>query len=294
LTIEGGKSLTNLSNEKNFLEFQEDIKFLINSEIRLKILGCLYNSGASIKQIEAITDYSYSSILDNINKLEQKEFIYNIDDKFYLYNKTRVKLTNILYFNKSAKFLRENADFLNRSLIDINVDAIKDLSALEGSRLIESTSTDLFKATEIFQRSLMGFKFLKGIFPYFHPRHDDIISYWIDNDCTVELILPDEVSEAVKNFIIDYVPKSPGVKNRFVKLKPNDHNIQFAFTVSDKCLVLALYTKSGQFNQNSVLVSTNPEAITFGLKLFEEYEKLCGPYVSLEDIIYPNGRGDNY
>ena len=286
--------MTNLSNEKNFLEFQEDIKFLINSEIRLKILGCLYNSGASIKQIEAITDYSYSSILDNINKLEQKEFIYNIDDKFYLYNKTRVKLTNILYFNKSAKFLRENADFLNRSLIDINVDAIKDLSALEGSRLIESTSTDLFKATEIFQRSLMGFKFLKGIFPYFHPRHDDIISYWIDNDCTVELILPDEVSEAVKNFIIDYVPKSPGVKNRFVKLKPNDHNIQFAFTVSDKCLVLALYTKSGQFNQNSVLVSTNPEAITFGLKLFEEYEKLCGPYVSLEDIIYPNGRGDNY
>ncbi len=286
--------MTNLSNEKNFLEFQEDIKFLINSEIRLKILGCLYNSGASIKQIEAITDYSYSSILDNINKLEQKEFIYSIDDKFYLYNKTRVKLTNILYFNKSAKFLRENADFLNRSLIDIDVDTIKDLSALDGSRLIESTSTDLFKATEIFQRSLMGFKFLKGIFPYFHPRHDDIISYWIDNDCTVELILPDEVSEAVKNFIIDYVPKSPGVKNRFVKLKPNDHNIQFAFTVSDKCLVLALYTKSGQFNQNSVLVSTNPEAITFGLKLFEEYEKLCGPYVSLEDIIYPNGRGDNY
>ena len=286
--------MTNLSDEENFLKFQEDIKFLINSEIRLKILGCLYNSGASIKQIEAITDYSYSSILDNINKLEQKEFIYNIDDKFYLYNKTRVKLTNILYFNKSAKFLRENADFLNRSLIDINVDTIKDLSALEGSRLIESTSTDLFKATEIFQRSLMGFKFLKGIFPYFHPRHDDIISYWIDNDCTVELILPDEVSEAVKNFIIDYVPKSPGVKNRFVKLKPNDHNIQFAFTVSDKCLVLALYTKSGQFNQNSVLVSTNPEAITFGLKLFEEYEKLCGPYVSLEDIIYPNGRGDNY
>ena len=212
--------MTNLSNEENFLKFQEDIKFLINSEIRLKILGCLYNSSASIKQIEAKTDYSYSSILDNINKLEQKEFIYNIDDKFYLYNKTRVKLTNILYFNKSAKFLRENADFLNRSLLDINVDSIKDLSALDGSRLIESTSTDLFKATEIFQRSLMGFKFLKGIFPYFHPRHDDIISYWIDNDCTVELILPDEVSEAVKNFIIDYVPKSPGIKNRFVKLKP--------------------------------------------------------------------------
>ncbi|ADC47297.1 transcriptional regulator [Methanobrevibacter ruminantium M1] len=286
--------MTNRFEEENFLELQEDIKFLINSEIRLKILGCLYNSSASIKQIEAITNYSYSSILDNINKLEQKKFIYSIEDKFYLYNKTRLKLNSILYFNKSATFLRENSDFLNQSLIDINSEAIKDLSALEGSRLIESNNIDLFKSTEIFQRSLMGFKFLKGIFPYFHPRHDDIISYWIDNDCTVELILPDEVSEAVKNFIIDYVPKSPGIKNRFVKLKPNDHNIQLAFTVSDKCFVLALYTKSGQFNQNAVLVSTNPEAITFGLKLFEEYEELCGDYVSLENLIYPNGREDDY
>ena len=171
---------------------------------------------------------------------------------------------------------------------------MKDLSSLEGSKVIESNNVDLFKATETFQRSLMGFKFLKGIFPYFHPNHEDIISYWVDNNCTVELILPDEVSEAVKNFIIDYVPKSPGIKNKFVKLKPNDQNIEFAFTVSDKCFVAAFYTKNHQFNQNSVLVSTNEEAITFGLKLFEEYEGLCVDYVSLEDIIYPNGRGDKY
>ena len=80
--------MPNEFDEEKFLGHQEDIKFLINSEIRLKILGCLYNSSASIKQIEAITNYSYSSILDNINKLEQKKFIYSIEDKFYLYNKT--------------------------------------------------------------------------------------------------------------------------------------------------------------------------------------------------------------
>ena len=139
--------MSNLYEEKNFLEFQDDIKFLINSEIRLKILGCLYNSDASIKQIEEETNYSYSFILDNVNKLEQKKFIYNIEDKFYLYNKTRLKLTNILYFNKSAKFLREKSDFLNHSLLDIHIDAIKDLFALEGSKVIESNNVDLFKAT---------------------------------------------------------------------------------------------------------------------------------------------------
>ena len=32
-------NLSDLYYEENLLEFQEDIKFLINSEIRLKILG---------------------------------------------------------------------------------------------------------------------------------------------------------------------------------------------------------------------------------------------------------------
>ena len=45
-------NLSNLYTDENLINFQEDIKFLINSEIRLKILGCLYNSAASIKQIE--------------------------------------------------------------------------------------------------------------------------------------------------------------------------------------------------------------------------------------------------
>lgn len=278
-------------NEEDFSNFQEEIKFLINSEIRLKILGCLYNSPASIKQIEEKTNYSYSSILDNINKLEQRKFIYNINDKFYLYNKIKLKIVHMLNFNKSARMLRENTIFLNDSLLDIHVDTIKDISALEGAKLVESNNIDLFKATETFQRSLMGFKFLKGIFPYFHPRHDDIISYWIDNECTVELILPDEVTEAVKNFIREYVPKSPEIKNKYVRVIPNDLNIQFAFTVSDKCLVLAFYHKSGEFNQNAVIASTSQEAIVWGLKLFDEYQSMCGDYVSLEDIIYPNGRG---
>ena len=278
-------------NEEDFSNFQEEIKFLINSEIRLKILGCLYNSPASIKQIEEKTNYSYSSILDNINKLEQRKFIYNINDKFYLYNKIKLKIVHMLNFNKSARMLRENTIFLNDSLLDIHVDTIKDISALEGAKLVESNNIDLFKATETFQRSLMGFKFLKGIFPYFHPRHDDIISYWIDNECTVELILPDEVTEAVKNFIREYVPKSPEIKNKYVRVIPNDLNIQFAFTVSDKCLVLAFYHKSGEFNQNAVIASTSQEAIAWGLKLFDEYQSMCGDYVSLEDIIYPNGKG---
>ena len=277
--------------EQDFNHYHDEIKFLTKSEIRLKILGCLYNSSASIKEIEEKTNYGYSSILDNINKLEQRGVIYSINDKFYLYNKTKIKIINMLNFSKSMVFLRENSSFLNDSLLDINIDTIKDLSALEDAKLVKSNNVDLFKIINVFKSSLTGFKFLRGIFPFFHPKHEDIISYWIDNPCTVELILPDEVTEAVKDFIKRSVPKSKEVKNEYVRVIPNDINVQFAFTVSDKCLVLAFYHKSGGFNQSAVITSTSKEAITWGLKLYDEYKELCGDYISLEDLIYPKDKG---
>ena len=277
-------------NKEYLNDFQEEIKFLINSEIRLKIIVCLYNSAASIKQIEDKTSYSYSSILDNINKLEQRKFIYNIDDKFYLYNRTKLKIIHMLNFNKSANFLRENVEYLNDSLLDINIESTNDLSALEDTKLIKTNNIELFKVIDIFKRSLMGFKFLKGIFPYFHPRHEDIISYWVDNECSVELILPEEVSHAVTDFIKGYLPKS-NVKNKDIKLITNDINIEFAFIVSDKCLVLAFYHKTGEFNQHAVLTSTSGEAIQWGLKLFDEYEKLCKNYVYMDDIVFSEDKG---
>ena len=179
---------------------------------------------------------------------------------------------------------------VNDSLLDIYVDTTSDLSALEDAKLVKTNNIELFKVIDIFKRSLMGFTFLKGIFPYFHPRHEDIISYWIDNECSVELILPEEVSKAVTNFIKDYFLKSK-VKNKDIKLITNDLNIEFVFIVSDKCLVLAFYHKSGEFNQNAVLTSTSKDAIQWGLKLFDEYEQLCGNYVSIENIIYTKDKG---
>ena len=188
----------------------------------------------------------------------------------------------MLNFNKSANFLRENVDYINDSLLDINIDSTNDLSALEGAKLIKTNNIELFKVFEIFKRSLMGFTFLKGIFPYFHPKHKDIISYWVDNKCSVELILPEEVSKAVTDFIKCYLPKS-NVKNRDIKLITNDINIEFAFIVSDKCLVLAFYHKSGEFNQHAVITSTSDDAIQWGLKLFEEYEKLALEMLAREE-----------
>lgn len=49
----------------------------------------------------------------------------------------------MLNFNKSANFLRENVDYINDSLLDINIDSTNDLSALEGAKHVNMADANL-------------------------------------------------------------------------------------------------------------------------------------------------------
>lgn len=62
-----------LRNEKICIskDIQKQIKFLINSDNRLKILECLFSSPQTIKSIQAQTNLNLSSISINVNDLEK-------------------------------------------------------------------------------------------------------------------------------------------------------------------------------------------------------------------------------
>ena len=49
----------------------------------------------------------------------------------------------MLNFNKSANFLRENVDYINDSLLDINIDSTNDLSAPEGAKHVNMADANL-------------------------------------------------------------------------------------------------------------------------------------------------------
>ena len=270
-------------NELNdFKDIQKEIKFLTNSDNRLEILHCLLKSPQTLKEIHEKTGLNNSSISINVSSLESKGYVVNRNDVFYLTNASKIILTNIFYFNKSANFLDKNADFFNsHKLNHLQFNALKDMSSLENSELIESTSTDIFKTVRIFPEFSVGSKSIKTIFPYVHPQIIDLLNYWFENDVDVKLILEEDVSKAFIDLFNDFA--YDGESNCRISVKTVGRKLDFVLGVIDEGIILGFYKEDGKFDQNAVFISRDSEAVVWGKDIFEEYENLAPDYIILKE-----------
>lgn len=270
-------------NELNdFKNIQKEIKFLTNSDNRLKILHCLLNSPQTLKGIHEKTGLNNSSISINISSLESKGYVVNINNIFYLTNAAKMILTNIFYLNKSINFLDKNTDFLNMHKLDnLKFDALKDISPLESSELIESTPFDIFKTVKLYKEFGFGSKSIKTIFPFMYPQINEIFTDWFENDVEIELILEKKVSDAFIESFNNY--KFDKESNSKISVKTIQKGLDFALFVTDEVIILGFYKNDGKFDPNAVYISKENEAILWGMDIFEEYKNIASEYIYLKE-----------
>ena len=108
-----------LDDEYNYIDnIKKELKFLTNSKVRLKLLICLYDSELTVKELHEKTNLNYSSITNNLNKLEEFEYINKNNEKYTLTTSTKMKLVNLLYFNNNLDFIYEYVDFINNHQVE--------------------------------------------------------------------------------------------------------------------------------------------------------------------------------
>ncbi len=279
-----GMRLLNNNDANRIKDIQKEIKFLTNSDNRLEILYCLYKFPHTLKEIHEKTGLNNSSISINISDLENKNYVINKNDVYYLTNSSKMILTNIFYLNKSINFFDCNADFLNSHKISkLGINALKDMSYIGDSQLVEANHLDIYKVIRLFKDFSLGSKSIKTIFPFMHPQINDLLNDWFSNDVDVKLILEKRVSDvfidAVRNFKFEKDSKSE------ISVKIFEEALDFALVVTDKGIILGFNKEDGKFDQNAVYISEDEDAIVWGRNLFEEYEKLCSEYISLNELM---------
>ena len=65
-------------------DIDNDMKFLTKSEIRLKILNELNENPNSVRGLVKETEITYSSISNNISKLEKNDLITKVQNKYQI------------------------------------------------------------------------------------------------------------------------------------------------------------------------------------------------------------------
>lgn len=251
------------SNQVDYYDkVKDEIKFITNSKLRLKILTILFESPSTMKEIHSKTSLSYSSISSNLFKLELKELVYRFSNKYFLNNIIKLYLMNLLDFNKFLLLLNDFADFfIDHNIKTISLKSISNLYLLEGSQLIESNGYDIYKTYNIIQKILKEGNYVKIILPFIYSNFIEFLSKSKKYDIKFEIIVSKNIFKNLKKEIINR-------KISNVKLIESKRDIYLSLFISDNKMALGLYKNDNLYDSNRLLFSNSKNSLIWAENLY--------------------------
>ena len=250
-------------------EINNDIKFLAQSEIRLKILSELNKKPDNIRGLVKRTENTYSSISSNLAKLEHNNHIKKVNNKYQINPITEIYYTTLMDFKKSVELINNYDAFWARHNIDqLSVESIKRLTDLKDSKLVETTIIDIYKTHNTTKHQLLESKNVKAIFPFLHPEHPEMIEHILKNEGTLELIIPQSIYKALLFNISTKVRKN-ALKKRQLKIYTVRDDLNIYLTICDETMSLGLFKNDGSFDQNRILISDSQKSHKWADDLFK-------------------------
>ena len=259
---------------QTFNEINGNLKFLAQSEIRLKILSELYEKPENIRGLVKKTKINYSSVSSNVSKLEENEFIHKIEKEYYLNPMSKIYFETLMDFKRSIDIIIDYGAFWNQHNINqLSIDSMENLIDLKDSKLIETTPLDIYKTHNTTKNQSIESKNVKAIFPYLHPEYPDLIETILKNGGSVELVIPRVLFKAIMSPINDQIKKDAINQGRLIVYTVTNE-LNLYLTICDDKMSLGLFKNDGSFDQNRILVSDDEKSHEWAEKLFKHVKHM--------------------
>lgn len=250
---------------ENYETISEEIKYITNSLVRLKILATLYEQPLNMKDINRTTGLSYSSISSNMFGLELGGFIYRSGNLYHISNTTELYVSNILELKDAINLFNKFFNILDAHIVDLIPEkSVAQLYLLGRAILVESNEKDVYRTYNIIQHALNEASSLKCVLPFFYGDFNKYINDLIDEGSHIELIIPKNIKENFEYFL--------NLENDNVDLTAFNIENAFLLVVTDKVMILGLFKEDGNFDQNRIITSKKEECIKWGENLFENFK----------------------
>lgn len=248
---------------------KNDMMFIIKSEIRLKILTELNDHPQTIRQIVDKTKMAYSSVSNNLNKLEYKNHVVKENKIYMITPMTKIYFNQLMEFKRSIDVIK-NFDSLwyKHNINYINDNLIENITQLYKSKLIETNPIDIYKTHDNIKKQLTESKNIKAILPYIHPDYPPLIEKIMKNNGNVELIMEKSIFRGLM-CQIDPDLKNKCIRNGTLKINILKENLDIYLLICDESMNLGLFKNDGSYDQNRILNSDTEESLIWANELFE-------------------------
>ena len=253
--------------EENYMK--NDMMFIVKSEIRLKILTELIDKPQTIRQIVDNTKMAYSSVSNNLNKLEYKNHVIKENRVYTITPMTKIYFNQLMEFKKSIDVV-ENFDsfWYKHNIAYINDELIENITQLYESKLIETNPIDIYKTHDNIKNQLKISKNIRGILPYIHPDYPQLIENIMKNNGKVELIMQKNIFQGLISQISPEL-KNKCIKNGSLKIHIMKNHLDIYLLICDESMNLGLFKNDGSYDQNRILNSNTMDSLVWAINLFE-------------------------
>ena len=217
----------------------------------------------NMKELTETTSLSYSSISSNMHVLELRDFIYRQHNKYFLTNSARLRIENIMEFNRVVMLINEFFNILDHHVVGmIPTESVAELYLLGNANLMESSGVDAYRTYNFIDRCLSMASDVKCVLPfYYEPFFNSLEELALKNK-DVELFVPES--------ILGRFDETFKIKN----ISSFKEDNVFLLIITNQVMILGLFMENGYFDQNRLITSKNEDSLIWANNLFENFKKL--------------------
>jgi len=247
---------------ENFDNVSDDVKYITNSIVRLKILAMLYDKPRNIKELTNDGGLIYSSVLGNMHDLEVEGFIYRESNRYYLTNSMKVIIEDILEFVMLMDIINNFFNILDNHIVDIiPTNSVMEFYLLGKAVLIESDDIDVYKTLNFIENSLRNAECVRCILPVYYENFNHALNMLVEDKKFVEVLVSRDVLPIFEK------------NSKIMRLSAFERDDNFLLIVTDKSMMLGLFSEDGYFDQNRLLTSKNEDSLKWANNLYENFKK---------------------
>lgn len=247
---------------KSFDPISEEVKYITNSVIRLKILAMINKRPRKTKEIKNLDGASSSSISSNMNDLELREYIFLKSNRYYLSNSMKMLIAQIVEFEDLLVVVDKFYSIFDDHIVNvIPKESVYELFLLKGADMIESDDIHAYKTYSYIENSLNSAKKVNCIMPFYHHNFNDILNNLVKMNKSVEAMVSEEIYPVFK--------ENSDIKELSSFRRKNN----FLLISTDKVMIMGLFKKDGHFDQNRLLISKTDDSIRWADNLFRSFKE---------------------
>lgn len=265
--------MTNPQTKKELSKEFKDIKYILTSSMRTKLLLAIYEIPMNLDELRSILKKPSATILhglkelESINLVKKSQKYYELTSNGYLLTTNMIKLIdNWFALSKSEIFWN------NHDLSDIPDEIIRNVYLLKDAEYINSTTSDLSIAFNKYIKLISKAKELKILLPIYSENHfKHIISFLNEGKLEkLDLIVSEEIYNSIQR---NELFKKNLLENEKVNTIITAKRFNIFLTYSEKFMSLTLFFKDGHYDDSHILIAKDDAARKWALSLIKNYDR---------------------